>query len=305
MIDGLIKKTIYLPSGGIEYAPLAFVGKPDHAYIIMRLDPSGYDSNFDVVTSTLNHYCDLPVSIDKMYMQDVNYLWGYLLTMDLVRNEPIKLTIQCKDCGFHNLVFISIDSMDVSVLNRFDGGVIKEEIFTSPLDITVGYKPRKAMANFDFGIAMNAHEDPDVSITLSYFCASQANWIMCGTEMLPKHQWSEALRSLTYVELYRLYSSMRSLTKSFGIYDYFTFGCRKCKSKNDGWLFDDLATSLYSINSFNVQVKKLEDTFRFAIEEARMPSFTLRDIFTQPIRYADQISAALREVKFQPGQVMM
>ena len=307
MFNGFIKKTIYLPSGGIDYSPLVFVGKPDGAYAIMRLDPMGSDSNFDMLTSTVNHYCELPVPIKDMYTQDIYYIWSFLLTMDLMHGEDFKLKIPCSksSCHYVNSVFLSVGTMDISILNKFNGDTLVERVFDSHLGISVGYKPRKGIANFDFGSAMTAHNDPHLEITLSYFCATQAEWIKYDGKLLPKHQWIQALMSLTYVELYRLYKDMIAYSKSFGIYDNFIFKCRTCGTENQGWLYDDLISSFYTSGASNNKLGQLENVFKFSIEEARLPSFTLDDVYAQPIRYAERFSAALKEIKFQHGQVMM
>lgn len=310
MFGGFIKKTIYLPSGGAEYPPFAYVGKPDAAYVFMRLDHNGSDSSFDVESSTIRHYCDLPAPMERMFTQDLHYIWTYMMTTDMVKEDTIRVGVCCPSCGKVNTAFVAVPSLDISIVNRFEERLEISRKFASSHGLELEYGIRRAAANIEFGYLMSQAEDASRGIkapmhdVMAMFIATQTERIADRGAEVECSSWLDAIRSMTFRDMATLFEDMREHNKSFGIYDRFTYSCKQCGRRGASWLYDDISMSIVSPTTFAGQRSRLEDTIKGIIEESRLPAFTMEDVLSRPMRFGESFANALREVKFHYGIVV-
>ena len=200
-----IKKTLYLPSGGVEYSPLAFIDKVDAAYMFMRADPFSIESMFDLLTSTINFYCELPTAIENMYTIDIYYIWSLMTMMDFDK-KYLESGVVCGACRKEYDVKIRIEIFDSVIGNKYDGFIIP--INTHEVeDFVFSFKPRKVIHNYTFAAGMQKYllangKETNTAEKYILFCATQLESLTYQGVQIDKKDWSSAIRSMYLKDMF-------------------------------------------------------------------------------------------------------
>ena len=304
-----IKKTIYLPSGGVEYSPLVFLDKIDASYVFMRSDHFSNESLFDTFASTLNHYCKLPVPVGEMYTSDIYYLWSLMATIDLGRKFFTTGEV-CDKCKEEYSVSVYLEKLDVLIGNKFNGFTIPKANFTiEELNANIILRPRKVLDNYAFSANIQQYMDRDGKETNTVyrylnFIVTQIESIKIDGVDINQQLFFDVIKSTSLDCLFELYNKVKLLNKSFGIYDNFKSTCPKCGHKNEGWLYDDLSYSQPFITG-GTDGEQFKNLYMGLLQEARYPCNTFDDGFKRPLRYNDFFYNAMKEMDFQQGTIMM
>ena len=303
----LIPKTIYLPSGGYSYPPVVLLKSLDMGYLFHQIDTSTTDSNFDFIQSIINHYCELPVNITKLYLCDLYYIYSYIQAVEINKKDVSTTYSICQHCNSENKISFFIGNFDITIYNKYKPITINNSFVNSTEDIKIMLNMRTVENNLELGNLLAAQESELEEIPyyeiLAIMCLTQTESITLNGELVDKENWSSVILSLTLSDLFSLYNQAVNLNKTFGIYDKINYSCIKCGKPNVIWQHNDISESRF-ISRPSKNLSQVEGLVRYLVGQSRLPCFTIEDVYKRPFKLDEAYDFVLRDTKFQAGQVM-
>lgn len=302
-----IPKTLYLPTGGYDYSPVAFINNLDMSYMFFYADETLVDSSFDFIQSIVGHFCDLPVPIQDLYICDLYYIYSYIQTSEIFKDNIFVKNVICNSCQKENKISFFIGNFDINIFNPFKRNNLIRNFVSSTNDIEIKYRIRKVKDNIAFGNLCVQEESSYDQLNyfeyLKWFCLHQTDEVYFYGEKIDKENWFDTFSSLLLKDLFKLYEEMVNLNKSLGIYDKLRYTCKNCKTLNTLWFYDDMFESKFIIHKKHHQ-DVLENLIKYLISQSRLPCFNITDVTDRPIKFDDSYNKILKNTKFQQGAVM-
>jgi hypothetical protein len=302
-----IPKTLYLPSGGLLYPPVAYIHKLDASYYLAELDANIYDTNFDKIQSIIKRFCLLPIDINNMLLSDIYYIYSYILTTDIVEDIYLLKTAYCSSCDTFNKVSVSAANFNIQVYNPYDPICFNNEYVTLH-NTKIKIRHRIVQDNLQYvaliSLEENEYDELHIIKMMVYFVMTQIEEIIYNNKLVHKKHWKEVLENLVTRDLFQLFNQTLEFNKTIGIYDKFKFVCKNCGAKNYFWFFDDIIDNKV-ITQRTINREQLLIIIKSFISESRLPCFTLSDVMNRPLHYQEIYKEAIDSLDFKIGQVMV
>lgn len=308
MYKTYFRKPVFLPSGGLDYPPFVWLTPITNELSIFEYDANRSDSNFAYKLTILEKYANVDFDLLDMYTCDVNYLWSYMMIEDIVTDGIYHIANKCQQCDTGNYVKIDMGSLNVKYLNIYDDKINRQLEYKNEENLLIKFSRRRAKHNLTYGhilfsdISVNSKE---YMYQIILFIVTQIDEILFNGKEVPRNEYLSCLRALRFKEIDEILELIINEENNFGIHNKLYYECKKCKSKNTIYLFNDMYESKVGevIQIPQIQTKQ-RDLFKNIFEFTRLPIIGYDEYINSPIRFMSGMAKAVQAMEFHAGTIL-
>ena len=291
-------KQLYLPSGGVQYSPLAHIETLDYNFILTRL-MGNYDTYFEMIVSIIQNYVKLPINIENLLIFDLIYIYTYINSLDIDQDIYLKKTINCI-CNKEHKVSVSLPNLSINFLNKYkDKG---NELILKKNGTEIIFNYRKVIDNLTF-ISIQNDNDNYIDQIIKYVMTQikEIKSIEGNIYNINESDYTDILYNLKLKDILYFYNSIFEFNKSFGIYDKFKMTCT-CGKELVNWYYNDIQMCQPLILENNEGI--IEKILKSAVEEGRLPGFNFYDFFNKPLKNDKNLLDIIRNTDYRAGTIL-
>lgn len=281
------EKSLYLPSGGLEYSPYAWVKAISLATLPFMNDAKASDSSFDMMLSIIKYHTKMvdATDISELYLQDFYYIWVFLYIGDISTDDNESTKDLCKQCNAVNTINVKLSNLKPTY-NLKKTLVTNLNYKSEGMDIQ--FRRRKTKDNIEYGVE-SLRENSRV-----YYILPQITKLKYKDKVIPPNEYFDFLQNLNYKKIIKIKKRFDDRTCDFGLENTVIYTCSKCKEENECNVFDNINLATMTVQTQNFQSKV--ELYKNILSQARTPMFSFGSILDMPIRELETLSEAMKDM---------
>lgn len=289
------ERVVLLPSGGIEYSPIAYIRPITIEYQLISEDPFFSMSIFERIISLIKRYSNIQ-NPENFYTADIYYLWALI-----EGKERFKIAHKCTKCDELNELTVALKDLDIKFLDRYSS-IVELPIKLETENAQIYYRRRKACDNLEFGIKeLNLREDSDYnSLNLIYYFLPQITSINVGGQEISQNQYFEFFKFCSTKSLKKIF--LATNVSDFGIENDILYKCKKCEFENRASILHNAVMSAY--HGLETSQEDFKDSWKLIFQLSKSKLLSASEIKELTFDQLEILQDTIRTMKFVPGTFM-